>query len=94
MFTYSPGRRTEVRVPNWFPEAYEGLGERIRDARESQGMSQRDLCEAVGLYRPQLSRYENGHSVPSVLVLAAMALHLNTNLDWIVYGRGFSEVPR
>jgi transcriptional regulator with XRE-family HTH domain len=87
MISYSPGRRTDVRVPNWFPEAYEGLGERIREARERRGMGQRALCEAVGLYRPQLSRYENGHSVPSVLVLASITVALEEDLEWIVLGR-------
>lgn len=87
MMLFSPGRRTEVQVPEWFAEAYWGLGDRIRDARESEQITGAELCKAVGLTRSQLSRYENGHVVPSVLVLSAIAFATNQTLDWLITGR-------
>jgi transcriptional regulator with XRE-family HTH domain len=87
MISFQVGHRTNVNVPEWFPGAFEGLGGRLRRAREDKGLSQYDIAKEVGLNRPQVSRYENGHNIPTVLVLAAIAAYLEVSLDWVVTGR-------
>lgn len=41
-------------------------GKRLRLARERMGLHQQHLADLTGMTQPQLSRYENGHAVPSV----------------------------
>ena len=42
------------------------LGSVLRSLRQAAGMSQADLAVASGVYKPALSRYENGHVMPSI----------------------------
>jgi len=41
-------------------------GEKFREVRESQGLTQRDLAAASGVSYPFISQLETGHSVPTV----------------------------
>ena len=39
-----------------------GVGERIREIREAQGLSQDDLADRLGTSRNKVSRHENGEN--------------------------------
>ncbi|MDY6796522.1 MAG: helix-turn-helix domain-containing protein [Actinomycetota bacterium] len=56
------------------------IGERIKMARHMKGLSQRALGEASGVSAMAISKYENGHDMPSsgVLVRLAKALGIKT----------------
>ena len=54
------------------------LGSQIRAARESCNMTQMQLARLVDVERPMISRYENGHDVPVIDVLAKLADELDT----------------
>lgn len=43
-----------------------GFAERLRQARTDAGMSQRDLERLSGIPKSRISRYENGHLLPSL----------------------------
>ena len=49
------------------------IGERLKDLREQEKMSQGDVEKRTGLLRCYISRVENGHTVPSVETLEKMA---------------------
>jgi transcriptional regulator with XRE-family HTH domain len=49
------------------------FGALLRDARLAAGFSQSDLSERSGLPKPTLSRYENGHVLPSLATLRKLA---------------------
>jgi transcriptional regulator with XRE-family HTH domain len=51
----------------------EGFAERLRAARRRTGMSQGDLQRASGVPKSRLSRYENGHLLPSLTTLERIA---------------------
>ena len=51
----------------------EGFAERLRAARRKAGMSQGDLQRASGVPKSRLSRYENGHLLPSLTTLERIA---------------------
>ena len=87
MIAFQVGHRTNVNVPEWFPDAFAGIGARLRKAREDKGLSQYDVADHIGLNRPQVSRYENGHNIPTVLVLSAITTYLEVPMDWVVTGR-------
>ncbi len=42
------------------------LGATLRQLRLAAGLSQAEVCNRTGLLRPQLSRWENGHDVPTL----------------------------
>lgn len=49
------------------------IGARIRQLRESKGLSQGDIEKRTGLLRCYLSRVENGHTIPSVETIEKLA---------------------
>lgn len=55
------------------------FGMRLRATRVAAGLSQSDLEELSGIPKARLSRYENGHVVPSIQTLErlAEALHVS-----------------
>lgn len=55
------------------------FGERLRAARTHAGMSQSDLEELSGIPKARLSRYENGHIVPSIQTLERLAVALGVS---------------
>jgi transcriptional regulator with XRE-family HTH domain len=51
----------------------ESFGAHLRAARSAAGLSQSELSERSGLPKPTLSRYENGHVLPSLQTLRKLA---------------------
>ncbi|MGQ0669612.1 MAG: helix-turn-helix domain-containing protein [Actinomycetota bacterium] len=49
------------------------LGQRLREARLHAGLSQSALENLSGIPKARLSRYENGHVVPSIQTLERLA---------------------
>ena len=43
-----------------------GFGEVLKELRWRARMKQVDVCRATGMTAPQVSRYENGHEMPTV----------------------------
>ena len=68
---------------NWRLTMTEGatFGTILREARLAAGFSQADLSERSGLPKPTLSRYENGHVLPSLLTLRRLADALSVLAD-------------
>jgi len=56
--------------------ATKGFGARLRAARSEAGMSQSDLERLSGVPKTRLSRYENGHILPSLVTLRKLAVAL------------------
>ena len=52
---------------------------RLRDARTAAGLSQAGLETRSGIPKARLSRYENGHVLPSIATLGRLALALNVS---------------
>ena len=53
------------------------FGERLRQARLDAGLTQSQLVTVSGIPKPTLSRYENGHVMPSLATLARLATALD-----------------
>jgi transcriptional regulator with XRE-family HTH domain len=52
------------------------FGERLRQTRRDAGLSQSDLEVRCGIPKARLSRYENGHVLPSIGTLRKLAAAL------------------
>ena len=61
------------------------LGKRLRTIRESKNLSQGDMEERTGMLRCYTSRVENGHTMPSMNVLAKYAQAFEIPLYQLFY---------
>jgi transcriptional regulator with XRE-family HTH domain len=57
-------------------QALNALGKRIRDIREGKDLSQMDVAYKCEMSMSHLSKIENGHNVPGLLVIIRIALAL------------------
>ena len=55
------------------PNAINDFGAQLRKARRAGGLSQADLSELCAIPKSRLSRYENGHILPSITTLQRLA---------------------
>lgn len=62
------------------------LGQRIRQARDNIGMSQRDFSEAVGKDQTAISEYENGKRKVSAVELSIFAQALQVPVSYFYEG--------
>ncbi len=72
--------RNTGRATAGSPE-YLGMGERLRTARRSRGLSLRVLAERLGVSPSLISQVETGRAKPSVSTLYAIASELGISLD-------------
>ena len=60
------------------------IGNRIKETREAQNMTQSDLAEKVGISRVSLSRIETGETLnPSVSTAIRIADALGVSMDFL-----------
>ena len=60
------------------------LGKRIKYLRETQGITQKQLAEAIGIQEATLSRYENDKRDNQWQILGKLAEKLNTSSDYLL----------
>lgn len=58
------------------------IGERIQQARKAAGLSLRALADAAGISAMAISKYENDQSIPSSMVLLALAAALKVRTEY------------
>ncbi len=59
------------------------VGKRLKELRESIGMSQAKLAEAIGSTQSSINRYENGQSGVPIPLLRRYADFFDVSLDYI-----------
>jgi transcriptional regulator with XRE-family HTH domain len=69
------------------------IGQRLRDARERQGMSLRALAQAVGVSPSLISQVETGKTQPSVSTLYALVGQLGISLDDLMGHEPWTAAP-
>jgi putative transcriptional regulator len=62
-----------------------GLGNRLKDVRGVQGLTQADLAAQVGVSRKTINTVENGVFVPSTMLALALAQTLKTTVEELFY---------
>jgi transcriptional regulator with XRE-family HTH domain len=63
------------------------LGDRLRKARESTGMTQSDMANRLGIGRRSVSRYEDGIHTPKAMTVMAWAMATGVPYDWLATGQ-------
>ncbi len=64
----------------------DGLGERLRRARERLGLSQRDLAAAAGVGAATVTRLELGQTHPRPVTVRRLAAALGVRVPWLAVG--------
>ena len=59
------------------------VGKRLKALRESIGLSQVKMAEAIGSTQSSINRYENGQSTPPVELFRRYADYFDVSLDYI-----------
>lgn len=67
-------------VPTWT------VGDRLRKARESTGLSQAELGQEIGVSKRSISTYENSSEPPRKPVLLSWALRCGVPVSWLTDG--------
>jgi len=66
----------------------EGLGPRMRNARQARGLTQDDLARDVGVRCLAISEAERGEATPHASTVVAVANRLGVSTDWLLTGKG------
>ncbi len=61
-------------------ELLSGMGEALKELRWHARMKQVEVCRITGMTAPQVSRYENGHEMPTVESLVRYLLAVGADL--------------
>lgn len=61
------------------------IGKKIKELRESKGLTQEAFCESVGITQSALSNYENGLRIPRDEVKLRIARCFDTSIEAIFY---------
>ena len=62
------------------------ISKRLKELRESVGLSQNKLAQISGMKQSSINRYENGSATPSPENMVKLADYYDVSLDYI-YGR-------
>lgn len=60
------------------------IGEKIRNARLAAGLTQEQVCEALGVSRQTISNWENGKTYPDIVSVVKMSGLYNISLDCLL----------
>jgi transcriptional regulator with XRE-family HTH domain len=86
------GRLARNRTNGEVPE-YAELGDRLRVARTTRGLSLRSLADRLGVSPSLISQVERGRARPSVNTLYAMARELDISFDELLFQDVQPTVP-
>lgn len=64
------------------------IEQRLKEIRNSVGLSQKDFGAIMGIAQTSYANYENGRSSIPASLLEALSLKLNLNLNWLITGEG------
>lgn len=65
-----------------------GIGDRIKEARKSKGMTQQAFADAIGLKRNTVATYEMGKAMPSDRTISDICREFGVNELWLREGIG------
>lgn len=65
-----------------------GIGDRIKEARKSKGMTQQAFADAIGLKRNTVATYEMGKAMPSDRTISDICREFGANEIWLREGIG------
>ena len=68
----------------WNENPYNNFARRLRNARETRGLSQTELAKKIGMQPSQISHYETSDRKPALLIFSLLAFELNVSADYLL----------
>ena len=68
------------------------LSEKIYELRKSNGMSQEQLSEMIGVSRQSISKWESGESIPEIERLIELSKVFDVSTDYLLKPSGVDEL--
>lgn len=62
------------------------FGDRLRDARQKAGMTQKELAEIIGVSPSSISKFENGDCLPNGDMLIRFSTVLGESINMLISG--------
>ena len=57
---------------------------RLKELRESKGLTQKEVAEIIGYSEVSYARYENGKREPDISTLCKLANYFNVTVDYLI----------
>lgn len=70
------------------------LGERIKEIRRDNKLTQQDFADKISVSRPFISRMESDKEKPSETLMKLISATFGIELEWIMQGTGYKETNR
>lgn len=70
------------------------MAERLREARQTAGLSQQDACNIIGCTTRSLARWEHGECAPTFEAVHALTEAYGVSLDWLAGRTSIQQVLR
>lgn len=83
----------DIPTDDWFSEERATFGDRLAAARETAGLSQKELAKRLGVKSKTIAGWENDISEPRANRLQMLAGLLNVSLMWLLNGEGEGVDP-
>ena len=64
---------------------------RLKELRESKGLTQKEVAEIIGYSEISYARYENGKREPSLNTLLTMSKYFNVSINYLITGKEFQK---
>lgn len=64
------------------------ISDRIKELRNSLGITQQELADTIGVKRNTVATYEMGRSIPSDSALSLLCREFNVSEEWLRTGKG------
>lgn len=84
---------TDAATDDWYSEERATFGDRLAAARETAGLSQKNLAKRLGVKAKTVAAWENDISEPRANRLQMLAGLLNVSLMWLLNGEGDGVAP-
>ena len=65
------------------------LGERIKEIRKDNKLTQKEFADKISVSRPFISRIEADKEKPSETLMKLISATFGIELDWIMQGTGY-----
>jgi len=68
------------------------IGEVIKMHRKEKGLTQEEIANRLGVTAPAVNKWENGNSIPDVMLLSPIARLLDITIDTLLsHEKGLTE---
>ena len=70
------------------------IGQKIKELRQENGLTQEDLAEQLGVSFQAISRWENGTTYPDITLLPIIANMFDVTIDYLLDMESYKKMKK